>query len=227
MATKRKGYGKTRLLLSIAFILIVTAAYILGWSSLFTVRQVVVVGAPNPSESFVIEHAVHLGDKMARIDTQALKHSYEKLSWLDHSSVQRNWLKGKVTVHVWTRKAIALFQNHLVDSSGVIFDLPDVQVNGLPLIVGPTVSSAKFAAFLITELSAQLKAQILSVEVHGNDFATLSLKEPTLNRIVMLTWGDQSNMSFKIEVYQALIALPENSTITTIDLSAPHAPIVK
>jgi cell division septal protein FtsQ len=227
MATKRKAYGKTRFLLSIAFILIVTAAYVLGWSLLFTVRQVVVIGAPNPSESFAMEHAVHLGDKMARIDTQALKHSFEKFSWLDHSSVHKNWLKGTVTVYVWPREPIALFQNHLVDHSGVIFDLPGVGFSGLPLIVGPSVSSVKFAAFLITELSPQLKAQILNVAVHGNDFATLSLKEPTLNRIVRLTWGDQSNMSFKIRVYQALMALPENSTITTIDLSAPHAPIVK
>jgi cell division septal protein FtsQ len=227
MKTTRKGHGRTRLLLSIAFILIVTAAYVLGWSSLFTVRQVVVVGAPNPSEGFVIEHAVHIGDKMARLDIQALGHSLAKFSWLDHSSVNRNWIKGKVTVHVWTRTPIAQFQNHLVDSSGVVFDLPSVDVTGLPSIIGPSVTSAKFAAILLSELTAQLKGQILSVEVHGNDFVTLSIQEPTLNRILTLTWGDQSNFSFKVRVYQALIALPENSTITTIDLSAPHAPIVK
>jgi cell division protein FtsQ len=227
MKTTRRGPGRTRLLLSIVFILIVTAGYVLGWSSLFTVKQVVVVGAPNPSESFVIEHAVHVGGKMARLDTKALRHSLEKFSWLDHSSVSRNWLKGKVTVHVWARTPIAQFQNHLVDSSGVIFDLPSVDVRKFPLIIGQSVTSAKFAAQLLTELSAQLKVQILSVAVHGNDFATLAINDPVLNRPLTLTWGDQSNLSFKVKVYQALIALPENSTITTIDLSAPHAPIVK
>ena len=227
MKTTRKGRGRTRPILSIAFILIVTVAYLLGWSSLFNVRQVVVVGAPNPSEGFVIERAVHLGGKMARLDIPALRHSLEKFSWLDHSSVSRNWLKGKVTVHVWTRTPIANFQKHLVDGSGVVFDLPSVNVTGLPSIIGSSASSAKFAANLLAELSTQLNARILSVEVHGNNFATFIINPPTLNRIVTLAWGDQSNMAFKIRVYQALVALPENSAITTIDLSAPHAPIVK
>lgn len=210
-----------------AFILTVTAAYILGWSSLFTVRQVVVVAAPNPSEGFAIEKSVHIGGKMARLDTQALKRTLEKFTWLDHSSVSRNWLRGKVTVHVWTRTPIAQYENHLVDASGVVFDLPSVDTAQLTSIIGSNATSATFAAHLLSELSTQLHAQILSVAVHGNDFATLVIREPSKNRTMTLAWGDQSKTPFKIKVYQALIALPENSTITTMDLSAPDAPIVK
>jgi cell division septal protein FtsQ len=227
MMTKRKVHGHTRLVLSIAFIVVVSAAYALGWSSLFTVRQVVVIGAPNPSEGFVIERAVHLGDKMARLNTQALAHSLAGYTWLDHSSVSRNWFKGKVSVHVWTRTPIAQFHNQLVDNSGALFNLPSVNVSGLPLIIGTNVSSAKFAAILLSELPAPLSAQVMSVEVRGRDSAVLSIKEPTLKRTLTVAWGDQTNMSFKVSVYKALVALPENSMITTIDLSAPHAPIVK
>jgi hypothetical protein len=45
--------------------------------------------------------------------------------------------------------------------------------------------------------------------------------------VLTVAWGDLTNMSLKVQVFQALIALPENSKITEIDLSAPHAPIVK
>ena len=34
-------------------------------------------------------------------------------------------------------------------------------------------------------------------------------------------------MEFKVKVYKALLALPENKKISLLDLSAPHAPIVK
>jgi cell division protein FtsQ len=217
--SKQKAHGRT--------IILVSAAYVLGWTSLFTVKQVVVIGAPNPSESFVIQHAVHLGGKMARLDTRALTHSLEKYAWLDHSTVSRNWVKGKVSVQVWTRTPIAQYQNQLVDDTGVLFNLPSVNAVGLPVIIGPNSSSVKFAAILLTELPTQLSARIISVEVNGSDFATIYIKEPILKRVLTIDWGDQTNMPLKVRVYKALVALPENSKITTIDLSAPHAPIVK
>ena len=136
-------------------------------------------------------------------------------------------MKGKVSIHVWTRTPIAQFRNQLVDNTGALFNLPSVDVAGLPLIIGHNTSSVKFAALLLTQIPTQLSAQIISVEVHGSDFATFSIKEPILKRVLTLAWGDQTNMSLKVSVYKALVALPENSMITTIDLSAPHAPIVK
>jgi hypothetical protein len=40
-------------------------------------------------------------------------------------------------------------------------------------------------------------------------------------------WGLNSENELKTKVYEALTALPENNRVTRIDLSAPHAPIVK
>jgi hypothetical protein len=213
--------------LAIVFILVVSAAYVLGWSSLLTVKQVVVVGSPNPSEAFAIERSVHLGDKMARLESQSLAKSLKKYTWLDHSSVSRNWLKGVVTVHVWTRTPVAQFQTHLVDDKGIVFDLPSVDTSHLPTITGLNNDAAKFAANVLTKLPAQLLSQVTAVVVHGIDSAILTIKNPTLKRVLTVAWGDQTNMSLKVQVYQALVALPENSKITKIDLSAPHAPIVK
>lgn len=227
MPRTSKMHTRSRMALAIAFIVIVSAAYVLGWSSLFTVKQVVVLGAPNPTEAFVIEHSVHVGDKMARLESQSLAKSLQKYTWLDHSSVSRNWLKGIVTVHVWTRTPIAQFQTHLVDNEGVIFDLPSFDTSHLPSISGTSSASAKFAVTILTGLPTQLRSQVLAILVHGSESAILSIKNPTLKRVLTVAWGDQTNMSLKVQVYQALVALPENSTITKIDLSAPHAPIVK
>jgi hypothetical protein len=42
-----------------------------------------------------------------------------------------------------------------------------------------------------------------------------------------IRWGSNSENELKIKVYKALIALPENADIKRVDVSAPHAPIVK
>ena len=225
--TKTKTRSGTRIAFAIVFILIVSAAYALGWSSLFTVKHVVVVGAPNLSEAFAIEHSVHVGGKMARLESQSLAKSLRKYTWLDHSTVRRNWLKGTVTVRVWTRTPIAQFQTHLVDKAGVIFDLPSVDSSHLPSITGTGSASAKFAVTLLTALPVQLRSQVLAILVSGTDSAILSIKSPTLKNVLTVAWGDQRDMSLKVQVFQALVALPENSKIIEIDLSAPHAPIVK
>ena len=45
--------------------------------------------------------------------------------------------------------------------------------------------------------------------------------------MITLVWGSNSDLNLKIKVYEALVALKENSKISLIDVSAPHAPIVK
>jgi hypothetical protein len=42
-----------------------------------------------------------------------------------------------------------------------------------------------------------------------------------------LRFGDAQEIDLKIKVFTALIELEENKNISTIDVSAPHAPIVK
>jgi hypothetical protein len=47
------------------------------------------------------------------------------------------------------------------------------------------------------------------------------------NRNLLVQWGSLENLPLKVRVYNTLLALPENKTVKKIDLSAPHAPIVK
>jgi len=224
---KVRAHWRRRLAILIGVLVIALAAYVLGWSAIFTVKQVLVVGAPNPSEAFVIEHSIHVGDKLARLDSQAVVKSLKKYTWLDHSQITRNWLKGVVTVHVWTRTPMAQYQGHLVDEHGVIFDLPGIDTSHLPGVTGANADSVKFAADLLMALPVQLRLQVVGIVVHGSDSAILSIKDPMLNKVLIVVWGDLSNMSLKVQVYQALLALPENAKIVKVDVSAPHAPIVQ
>ena len=42
-----------------------------------------------------------------------------------------------------------------------------------------------------------------------------------------LRWGRNEENALKAKVYQALLLQPENSRLKRVDVSAPHAPIVK
>ena len=46
-------------------------------------------------------------------------------------------------------------------------------------------------------------------------------------RRVKVTWGSLRDLDLKVTVLKALLELPENQAIKRVDLSAPHAPIVK
>lgn len=211
----------------LVLILLGSSSYVLGWSSLLSVKKVVVVGAPNPSEAFAIQHDFRLGEKMARLETQKIAKTLKAYTWLDHASINRNWLKGIVTVHVWTRTPIAQFKSHLVDNNGVVFDLPNIDTTHLPVITGMNSTSAKFATDLLSALPSIMRIQVSGILVRGNNWAILKIANPSQSKNLSVVWGDLTETSLKVKVYQALIALPENVKVTYVDVSAPLAPIVK
>jgi hypothetical protein len=46
-------------------------------------------------------------------------------------------------------------------------------------------------------------------------------------REIRIIWGDGQDTELKIKVITALLEQPENKSIRMIDVTAPHAPIVK
>jgi hypothetical protein len=83
------------------------------------------------------------------------------------------------------------------------------------------VTAVKFLLTLPTEIKSGLKilkvrstgAYVLEVDVEG--------------RNVEVRWGLATDNELKAKVYKALLAQPENAKLKRMDLSAPHAPIVK
>jgi cell division protein FtsQ len=212
-------------------IFIASAAYLLGWSSLFTVKQVSVVGAPTAADEKIIQQTSQIteGEKMARLEPRVVSSSLQKIIWLDHSTITRNWLHGLVVIRVWPRAPVATYRGKLIDDVGNIFELPNFASSTLPIIFAKDHSSAQFAISLLTQLPTTLRSKLVGVEVIGLNSVTLSLRDMahTRGKVLQVAWGDASEMELKVKVYQALVALPENAQISEIDLSAPHAPIVR
>lgn len=227
--TRKTQKTKRRFILALTLLLAVTCAYALGWTSIFTVRQVRVVGAPTPSQSVLIRESIEVGEKMARLETRAISNSLKKYTWLDHAQISRDWLKGSVTIHVWTRTPVAVFRTRLIDRNGILFDLPNSQISILPQITATKIASAKFALELLLEFPSNFRAEVLDVRMQGSHTAILTVRttrqEPTRN--VNVIWGDLTETELKIRVFNALLSLPENANVQTVNVSAPHAPIVK
>ena len=209
------------------------AAYTLGWSSVFSVKQVVVIGAPTKSESDAIKASVQLGSKLARIEPRALNATLQNFDWLRNSQIRRNWLNGTVTIEVFARTPIAKIDGVLIDSAGQKFSLPGKAESKLPIIRASSVESRAFAVKLLNLIPTEIKDSLTSMDATGPRYARLQVRTNATGnsvgntRELTILWGDLTNSELKGRVYKALLALPENSEVKVIDVSAPHAPIVK
>jgi len=229
---KSRGVGRKSKVLALLFIFLLSiGAYLLGWSSVFTVKEIRVVGAPTPSDANVIESASQItqGEKLARLEPRVVSVALQKIAWIDHSTVARDWIYGRATIRVWPRTPVARFQGRLLDASGRVFELPNFVSATLPFVSAKDHPSALFALSILTALPPTMKSKLLGISLSGLNSATLSIKDTSRvnGKILQVAWGDSSNTALKVKVYQALIALPENAQISEMDLSAPYAPIVK
>ena len=204
-----------------------SASYLLGWSSFFSVKEIIVTGAPNDASAQSVLAATEItrGEKLARIETRVATKALSNIAWIDHSHVARDWIHQRVTIQVSARTPIARYGEVLVDKNGAVFSLPNYQAGTLPLVKSANPDSLNFAVRLLTQLPQSVTSVLQEIQTQGTHSAVFSL---SINgRVLNITWGDESDMALKVKVYQALIALPENSKITDMDVSAPHAPIVK
>jgi cell division protein FtsQ len=231
VSTSHRTRRISRVVALLLILLLSVGAYLLGWSSVFTVKGITVVGAANPADTNRLETLSHitLGEKLARIEPRAVSVTLREIAWVDHSQVRRDWFHGVVLIRVWPRTPVARFQGQLLDGGGGVFILPNYSAASLPFISANDHLSALFALLILTQLPPVIRLQLLGISVVGLNSATLSIKERSRvdGKVLQVAWGDSSNMTLKVKVYQALIALPENAGISEIDLSAPHAPIVK
>ena len=92
-----------------------------------------------------------------------------------------------------------------------------------------TPQSIKFASTLIQNLPTAFRNYVEVVSIEGLQTATLLINRSKVKQAPELTvrWGDAANISLKIRVYHSLLALSENANIVFMDISAPHAPIVR
>lgn len=209
-----------RLIIVISTVTLAVATYVLGYSSLFTVSSVEIIGSKS-----AINSGVNIGQKLARVEPRAIGAKFERLDWVESADVSRNWINGKVTIQLIQRTPIAIFNNRVIDSMGKSFQLRSEPSKPLVQIQAGDLQAAVSAVEFFTSLPEDLKSALTVVKVRSTGALVLEINNSGKN--LEIRWGTNSDNELKLKVYKALLALPENSAIKRVDVSAPHAPIVK
>jgi len=211
---------KRSLVVGLVVALLAGAAYVLGYSTLFTVSSVEVIGSTRPLNTGITK-----GQKLARVEPRAVATQLEKLDWVRSAKISRNWINGKVVVELTSRTPIATFENRVIDSMGASFVPQGRRPEGLILIQAANLEDAKEGVKFLTQLPEELKSSLTVVKVRST--GALVLISQNNGKAIEIRWGSDSENELKLKVYKALIALPENADIKRVGVSAPLAPIVK
>ena len=212
---------KNKRLLALAIAIIVgLASYALGWSTLFTVSSVDIKG----TDQF-LPQSVKVGEKLARVEPRAVASTYENFAFVQDAQVSRNWISGKVTISITTRTPVAIFNNQAIDDSGKAFVVKGNLPAALPQIQASNVEIAVTAVEFMTSLPDEIRSNLKILKVRSTGAYVMDVDVE--GRKVEVRWGFATDNELKAKVYKALLAQPENAKLKRMDLSAPHAPIVK
>ena len=212
---------KKKPLIALATAIIVgVASYALGWSTLFTVSSVEIKG----TDQFLPQN-VKVGEKLARVEPRAVASTYENFAFVQDAQVSRNWISGKVTISITTRTPVAIFNNQAIDASGRAFMVKGDLPAALPQIQAGNIEIAVTAVEFMTSLPDEIRSDLKILKVRSTGAYVLEIDVE--GRKVEVRWGLATDNELKAKVYKALLAQPENAKLKRMDLSAPHAPIVK
>ena len=218
--------------LVITVVIVLALAYLLGWSSFFSVKSVEISGAPTPAVQVEIvkKSQIAVGQQLARVNPQSAARKIEKSPWIKDAKISRDWLSGVVRIEVTPRVPLAFFNSdqvpgQTIDEDGQLFSLPGYTNPDLALISAKSPESALKANELFTQLPENFRAQITSMLATSTN--TFTLNSVINGREIRIRWGDNQDMALKISVINKLLKLPENKRIKLIDVVAPYAPIVK
>jgi cell division septal protein FtsQ len=212
---------KKKPLIALATAIIVgLASYALGWSTLFTVSSVEIKG----TDQFLPQN-VKVGEKLARVEPRAVASTYENFAFVQDAQVSRNWISGKVTISITTRTPVAIFNNQAIDASGKAFMVKGALPAALPQIQAGNIEIAVTAVEFMTSLPDEIRSDLKILKVRSTGAYVLEVDVE--GRKVEVRWGLATDNELKATVYKALLAQPENAKLKRMDLSAPHAPIVK
>jgi cell division septal protein FtsQ len=217
---------RNRALISAALIFSLLV-YLFAWSPVFQVQDVMVSGLPTQvQESEIIAIAkIANGEKLARIQPRGISNRLSEIKWIKHSSISRNWISGEVLIQIQPRVPVGIFQGKAVDAEGEVFAYPGVLDSNLPLVSASSPDLGLTAIALFKTLPQEIRQDLISLSAFNE--SSISSWQKMGDRQIKVQWGSMSQIPLKVKVYKALVALPENSNIKRVDLSAPHAPIVK
>jgi cell division septal protein FtsQ len=213
--------------IAISVIIFAALTYLFAWSSIFTVKKIDVIGLPAEvsASTIITKSKIVVGEKLARIEPRAIEMKLSEISWLESVSVDRHWAHSSVEIKVVPRIAVGLFDGRAIDASGTLFDLPGKASAGLPIVSATTPRLGLEAIALFTALPVDLRSSLISMSAVNE--SAISSWQVEDGRKLKVVWGSAKEVELKVSVFRALLALPENKNVKRVDLSAPHAPIVK
>ena len=201
--------------------------YLFAWSNVFTVKEIKISGAPTKiAKELVLETSqISLGQKLARIEPRSVDHRLSTLGWVKEIKIKRDWISGEVSLAVEPRIPKAYYKGKTLDATGAIFELPGFDGGDLPQVSAPTPELGIQAVELFRQLPSDFREAVTSLTAVNE--ASYLLAVDYKGRSLSVKWGSIDENSLKVQVFEELLKQPENKRIKRVDLSAPHAPIVK
>ncbi len=229
--------------LTVFVILLVSlSAYLLGWSSLLTVKSFEVQGSMAQTEILnkLSNDAIKpsIGSKIARVETRAIKGSLEQLDWIDSVDVARKWLDRSIIIKINEKIAVAKAvgsQSSVInfDNSGDIFKPTSATQlavqDRLPLVIlqNPSKSNLTSVALLIDQIPGEMTELITNlISLAVTDTGLVQMSTKYKGKSLQIDWGLIQQIEQKCKVLNALLELPENKGIKRVNLSQPDLPIV-
>ncbi|MCX6419761.1 MAG: hypothetical protein NTY52_01615 [Actinobacteria bacterium] len=240
---------KRRAISMLALLLIAAAAFLFGWSDVFTVNSISITGVNAAEEKLVASRmqnrpeVAKIGIPLARVDKRVVSTRISELQWIRSVKVSRNWITKEIQIGVTRRVPIAVIMNSggrtFLDSELQIFSVPmggelTSEMSNLPMLTLKNSTPESLSAFdqlrsKIAEIKpSEINAKKLEVRSYlvgnpANSVTLLAIDE----RTIKVTWGNSEDLAIKIKVFRELLLLPENVKIVRMDLTAPLSPIVK
>jgi cell division septal protein FtsQ len=220
-------FRRHRIVSALIVILILALTYLLGWSNIFTAKDVNYSGAPTKSSQLAVKKLADIstGERLARIETRKVSSRIRTLPWIKSVDISRNWINGAVSVSVAARQPIATFNGQLMDAEGKRFELPGGYTEKLPSVFARDTKSGLAAIELFMNLPSEFSTRTSAFTANSPENIFFNIKEG--KRTLLVIWGNGKDNALKLKVYKALLSLPENSKIKKIDLTDPRSPIVK
>ena len=198
-----------------------------GFSPLFVVRSVEVVGVP-PAQVPAIRGLAEVpeGQPLARVDRKAVAGRVAQLATLADVSIELSW-PSTLVIHASPRVPFLVVKNpqgqlQVVDASGLAYAQVDAAPKGVPVVIAASQAALSrdalaAAVSVVRVLPDRLQRQVTRVVVSSADLVTL-----TLGRTEVV-WGGIDQPERKLTIMAALLA----GGPRVIDVSAPDTPVTR
>ena len=202
---------KNGFLIGVIVFFISTLAYILGWTNIFTVQDMSVTGSPtNEITAQVLQISdIQRGEKLARVEPRKISNNLALagINWIESVDISRNWLTRKVAINLKARTPIAISGDKYLDKAGVIFTSPIVVSKDLVTIDASNFAARVAAVQFLQKLPQDFAKGIASISTTGQSKSRSY--EITLKKGLTISWGSDRDITLKIKIFKAILALPE------------------